>query len=617
MDIELIEIRDFLKIHHPFDLLPEEALEKLPKNIEVRYARRGTVLFEPGEENKFLWVVRTGAVETIDPEGNLLARLSEGECFGVRAILRGGVAVNRCEAIEDSLLYLMPVTEFDRLREAYPQFAFFFAPMGGDRLRSARELAETGGEAGMGLMSAKVRDMLTREPVTTTPDVTIQQASQKMSEEGVSCLLVTQGKKLTGIVTDKDLRNRVVAAGMSHEKPLSDIMTHNPISIEADDYLFDALLSMSRNNVRHLPIVDNDAVAGVVTTTNIIQKQTTSMVYLVGDIYKRESIPGLREVVKQVPAMMSNLVDTGASAHNIGHVVSTVTDAIAARLLQLAEEKLGKPPVPYSWIVVGSEARHEQTAVSDQDNGLLLDDSYDEAKHGDYFRALAKFVCDGLNDCGYIYCPGDVMATNDKWRQPLSQWKKYFAKWIDSPEPEALMLSSVFFDMRSIYGEERLYTELRDFVLKKAAGNRIFLSFMAGNALSHQPPLGFFKNFVLIRGGEHDHTFDMKHSGVVPIIDLARTYALDAGLSEVNTEDRLKAAVEKKIISQDGANDLLDALEFISITRLRHQAKQIRNSQKADNFMTPHDMSHFERNHLKDAFNVVKTMQSALASAYT
>ncbi len=617
MDIELIEIRDFLKQHHPFDLLPQEALEKLPKSIEVRYARRGTVLFEPGEENKFLWVVRTGAVETLDPEGNLLARLSEGECFGVRAILRGGIAVNRCEAIEDSLLYLMPVTEFDRLRESYQQFAFFFAPMGGDRLRSARELAETGGENGMGLMSAKVRDMLKRAPVTTSADVTIQQAAQQMSKEGVSCLLVTDAGKLTGIVTDKDLRNRVVAKGIAYDHPLSEIMTIDPIFIQADDYLFDALLTMSRSNIRHLPIIDNGEVAGVVTTTNIIQKQTTSMVYLVGDIYKRNSIAGLREVVKQVPAMVMNLVDTGASAHNIGHVVSTVTDAIATRLLQLAEEKFGEPPVPYSWIVVGSEARHEQTALSDQDNGLILHDSYDETQHGDYFRNLSKFVSDGLNDCGYIYCPGDVMATNDKWRQPLSQWKNYFAKWIDTPEPEALMLSSVFFDMRSIYGDESLYTDLRDFVLKKATGNRIFLSFMAGNALSHQPPLGFFKNFVLIRGGEHDHTFDLKHNGVVPIIDLARTYALDAGLSEVNTEDRLKAAVEKKIISQAGANDLLDALEFISITRLRHQAKQIRNSQKADNFMPPDDMSHFERNHLKDAFNVVKTMQSALASAYT
>lgn len=617
MDIELIEIRDFLKVHHPFDLLPDEALEILPKSIEVRYARRGTVLFQPGEENGFLWVVRTGAVETLDPEGNLLARLSEGECFGVRAILRG-VAVNRCEAIEDSLLYLLPVAEFNNLRDKYPQFAFFFAPMGADRLRSAQEHSHQGGHEDMGLVTTKVRDLLRRQgPVTIERESTIQQAAQKMSKEGVSCLLVTKDDAIVGIATDKDLRNRVVAKGYDITKPLSDIMTENPICIDAEDYLFDAMLLMSQKNIRHLPVMDGGRAAGVITNTNIVQKQSTSMVYLVGDIYKRQTIEGLQEVVKQVPTMVMNLVNGGASAHNVGHVVSTVTDAIAKRLLQMAEDKLGAAPIPYAWIIMGSEARYEQTALSDQDNGIILDDSYDEAQHGEYFRALAKFVCDGLNACGYIYCPGDVMATNDKWRQPLSVWKRYFAKWIDAPEPEALMLSSIFFDMRALHGADNLYADLRKFVIDKSTGNRIFLSFMAGNALSHQPPLGFFKNFVLIRGGEHDHTFDLKHNGVVPIIDLARTYALDVGLTEINTEDRLKAAVERKVISQAGANDLLDALEFISITRLRHQAKQIQNGEKADNFMAPDDMSHFERNHLKDAFNVVKTMQSALASAYT
>lgn len=617
MDIELIEIRDFLKVHHPFDLLPEDALENLPTTIEVRYARRGTVLFAPGDDNKYLWVVRTGAVETTDPDGQLLNRASEGECFGVRAIMRG-VAINQCTAIEDSLLYLLPVEDFNLLREGYPQFAFFFAPMGGDRLRSAREHAD-GSNSDMGLVSTKVRDMLRRRgPVTIPNTVSIQDAAEKMSEEAVSCLLVTdETDKIVGIVTDKDLRNRVVAKAYDITNPLTDIMTHDPICIDAEDYLFDAMLLMSQKNIRHLPVMDGDKVAGVITNTNIVQKQSTSMVFLVGDIYKRKSLEGLQDVVKQVPTMVMNLVNGGATAHNIGHVVSTVTDAIASRLLQMAEEKLGEPPVPYAWIVVGSEARHEQTALSDQDNGIILDDSYDEAKHGDYFRALAKFVSDGLNECGYVYCPGDVMATNDKWRQPLSEWKNYFAKWIDAPEPEALMLSSVFFDMRSIHGEDSLYENLRQFVLEKSTGNRIFLSFMAGNALSHQPPLGFFKNFVLIRGGEHDHTFDLKHNGVVPIIDLARTYALDAGLSEVNTVERLRAAAEAKVISQDGVEDLLDALEFISITRLRHQAKQIQRGVKADNFMPPEEMSHFERNHLKDAFNVVKTMQSALSSHYT
>lgn len=616
MEIELIEIKDFLKQHHPFDLLPEDGLLQVVQNIEIKYARRGTVLFMPNDENHYLWVVRTGAVETIDPEGHLLARLSEGECFGVRALLRGGIAVNKCEAIEDSLLYMLPAQIYDRLCKQYPQFAFFFAPMGGDRLRSAQAVKKEKAAEDLGLLASRVGDMIVRDPITISSDVTITQAAAKMAEEGVSCLLVVHGHELVGIVTDKDLRNRVVAKALDYNTPLVEVMTHHPKRIEADAYLFDALLAMSRHNIRHLPVVAEGSVRGVITTTNIVQKQATSMVYLVGDIYKRDRVEGLQAVARQLPTMMMNLVDTGASAHNVGHVVSTVSDAIATRLLQLAEKELGAAPIPYAWVVMGSQARHDQTALSDQDNGLILHDSYDEAEHGEYFWDLAKFVCDGLNECGYIYCPGDVMAMNDKWRQPLKAWKTYFARWIDEPDPKALMLSSIFFDMRCLYGDEDLHHELRDFVLSKAKGNRIFLSFMTGNALSHQPPLGFFKNFVLIRGGDHNDTFDMKHNGVVPIIDLARTYALDGAVEALNTQDRLKAAADLKIISQNGANDLLDALEFISITRLRHQASQIRQGGKPDNFMAPSAMSHFERNHLKDAFSVVKTMQSALSQSY-
>ena len=353
MDIELIEIRDFLKQHHPFDLLPDEALEGLPKSIEVRYARRGTVLFEPGEENKFLWVVRTGAIETRDPENNLLARLSEGECFGVRAIMRG-VAVNRCEAIEDSLLYLLPVDGFNRLRDNFQQFAFFFAPLGGERLRSARALDKSGSADDLGLITTKVRDLLRRQgPVVCKPTVSIQEAATVMSNEKVSCILVTEDDKIVGIATDKDLRNRVVAKGYDISKPLSEIMTKDPVCIDAESYLFDAMLLMSQKNIRHLPVLDGTQASGVITNTNIVQKQSTSMVFLVGDVYKRQSIEGLKEVVQQVPNMVMNLVSGGATAHNVGHVVSTVTDAIARRLLQMAEEKLGAPPVPYAWIVVG------------------------------------------------------------------------------------------------------------------------------------------------------------------------------------------------------------------------------------------------------------------------
>jgi CBS domain-containing protein len=613
MDVELIEIRDFIAATHPFDVLPAEEQERLARDVEIRYARKGTELITPGKPAEFLFIVRTGALETHDPDGELLARLSEGECCGVRALLRGE-AVNRSAAIEDSLLYQLPAKRFDELRKAYKQIDFFFAPMAGGRLATAMGAVED--KNSLNLLSIHVEEMLARAPVTIGPDATVQQAAQCMRENRVSCVLVTEGEALVGIFTDRDLRNRVVAEGVAFDAPLFRVMTPDPIRLEASAYAFDAMLTMSRHNIRHLPVVRGGRIAGCITTTNLIRIQTNSPVYLVGDIHKRSDADGLREVLSHIPDLVHQMAESGATAHNIGHIVSTLTDAATVRLIQIAEATLGPPPVPYAWAAAGSQGRHEQTAQSDQDNCLILDNAYDEALHGEYFSRLSKMVCDGLNTCGYVYCPGEMMAMTGQWRQPLATWKRYFSKWIEEPEPKALMLSSIFFDLRFIHGEEGLFDALQDLVMEKCAKNKIFLAYMAGNALTHQPPVGFFRNFVLIRGGDHNHTLDMKHTGVVPIIDLARVYALSAGVKTVNTHERLMQAMERKAISQDGAMDLRDALEFISLTRLRHQARKIRAGEKADNYLEPEALSSFERSHLKDAFGVVKTMQAAMANTY-
>ncbi|MBB4286104.1 putative nucleotidyltransferase substrate binding domain-containing protein [Roseospira goensis] len=617
MDVELIEIGDFLAAYHPFDMLPPEALETAVASLQSRYARAGKTIITVGDTVEHLYIVRTGALETRDPAGEVLARAGEGEAAGAAALLRGGEAVNTVTAIEDSLIYALPAETFHTLRQRYKQFAYYFQPLGGARLRTGRAVSNQGhGHGQLNLMSIRLGDMLRRPPVTIEPDATIHAAGACMSREGVSCLLVVEGDRAVGILTDRDLRNRVVAKALPYDTPVSQVMTPDPLHLEADDYLFDAMLIMSRHNIRHLPVLRDGALAGVITNTNLVQTQNTSAVYLVGDIYKRDTAEGMRDALTMVPELILQLVETGASAHNIGHVISTLSDAATVRLMALAEQRLGPPPVPYVWLAAGSQGRHEQTARSDQDNCLLLSDAYDPEKHGEYFKTFTRMVCDGLNICGYVYCPGEVMAMTDQWRQPLKVWKTYFSRWIDQPQPKALMHASVFFDMRPIFGNHALFHELRAYVLKKTQSNGIFLAYLASNALSRQPPLGFFRNLVLIKGGEHDNTLDLKHRGIVPIVDLARVYALDAGADAVNTLDRLETARDKGSVSKDGAADLRDAWDFISTMRLRHQALRIRENKKADNYVSVDNLSNFERDQLKDAFSVVKTMQGALATAY-
>ncbi|MES9876672.1 MAG: putative nucleotidyltransferase substrate binding domain-containing protein [Candidatus Sedimenticola sp. PURPLELP] len=616
MEIELLEIRDFLASHHPFDQLSESALSELPGKLQVRYYRRDSAIPDSGSLESFLYIVRTGAVELCN-EGELLARLGEGDMLGYRASSLETASDITGLAIEDTLVYQLPATDVDDLCSKYTQFAYFFGPAGGDRLKEAISQTAKESNSQLNLMTTPVKDLLSRRrPISMPPSASIQETARMMGEERVSSILITEGDRLLGIVTDRDLRRRVVAQALDYNTPVEEIMTRDPSTVEEDAYAFSAQLYMARHNIHHLPVEKDGKVTNMLTATDLTKHQTTSAVYLVGDIYKTNDIERMKAVTAKIPDLLVNLAAAEATADSTGHVITSVTDAITTRLLQLAEEKLGQPPVPYAWVAAGSQARNEQTARSDQDNCLVIDDAYDPAKHGDYFQDLARFVCDGLDACGYIYCPGDMMAITDQWRQPLKTWKGYFNKWINQPEPKALMLTCVFFDMRCVSGDISLFRDLKAHMLNGTRGNRLFLAHMAGNALSHQPPLGFFRNFVLIRGGDHDRTFDMKHNAIVPIVDLARVYALAAGSETVNTLDRLEVVAEGGEVSTDGAMDLRDALEFICDLRIQHQARLIRQGEQADNFMSPEELSHFERSHLKDAFSVVRTMQNVLSQRY-
>ncbi len=616
MEVELLEIRDFLASHHPFDQLPTDALKGVLGDIEIRYLRRNSSIKSTDGLLDYLYLIRTGAVELQNLEDELLARLAEGDMFGYRASQREGQDNIRCNMIEDSLVYQFPRSTVDALCTAHPQLDYFLAPVGGERLRDAITHGADDARSQLSMMTTRIRDLMKREPVTMPPTATIRETAMLMSKERVSSILITQDNKLKGIVTDRDMRNRVVAKGLDYDLPITEIMTSDTSTIGMDDYTFEAQLKMARQNIHHLPVVDGESVAGMFTATDLAKHHTTSAVYMVSDIYKQNDIESLRGICSKVPDLLVNLVAADVTADSAGHVITSVIDAITSRLLKLAEQKLGSAPVAYAWLAAGSQARSELTAKSDQDNCLLLDDDYDPAEHADYFKQLAEFVCDGLNKCCHFYSSGEMVAENEQWRHPVSVWKEFYTQWIDSLDPKAIQLTSVFFDLRCIYGDQSLFRELNRHMLERSRSSRVFLAHMANNALANKPPLGFFRNFVLIQGGEHDSTFDLKHTGMVPLVDLCRVYALATGNVAVNTQDRIKVMSDAGLVAEDVVRDLQDTFEFVSFLRIRHQARQIREGRAADNYISPENLSNFERSHLKDAFTVIRNAQTALIQRY-
>ena len=615
MDVELIEIREFLASHSPFDRLPDSALDALPQRLSVRYLRRGTPFPPTDDDSPCLYILRRGAVELRDDGDNLIGKLAEGDLCP-SPCGQGGLGMEGLsgQTAEDTLAYLLPCEVLDRLRGAHTEFASHFDASMSDRLRRALDTIKDDA-TGTALMTVQVGELLNRPLVHGGPDISIRDAARIMSEARVSSLVLTEGDRLVGMITDRDLRNRCLALGVSPQEPVRRIMTERLHTVREDTLGFEALITMSRLNVHHLPVLDERGVRGVVSTSDLVRIQSANAVYLVGDIRKAESLDTLASISARLSELQIQLVHSGATASQIGQAITAVTDAITLRLLELAEAELGAPPVPYCWMAGGSQARREQSSHSDQDNALLIADHL-KPEDDAYFKALAQRVNDGLNACGYVYCPGDVMASNDQWRQPLKIWTKYFNTWIKRPEPMALMLSSVFFDLRPIHDPAGLFNELAERIHHMSRQETIYIAYMAANALKHRPPLGFFRKLVLIRGGEHDQTFDIKHRGIVPIVDLARVYALSAGLEDINTIERLKAAGEARALSKDGAANLVDAYEFIGTLRMRHQAEQLKRGTQADNFLSPDDLSPLERGHLKDAFALIHTMQESLGQRY-
>lgn len=616
MDIELIEIRDFLADHPPFDQLDDAVLDHLPKDLTIRYLRRGSPFPPRDADRPCLYIVRKGAVELRNDQDELVSKIAEGDVYSSPCLPGDPEGKLNGVAVEDSLFYLLPCERLSTLREADDNFDDYFTQSLGTRLRRARETLTESTRAGGNLLTLAVGELITRVPIAVSPDTTIQVAAQTMTREHCSALLIMEDDELVGIITDRDLRSRCIAEGIECTRQVGEIMTRNLKKVAPDTAAFEALLTMTRLNIHHLPVVDNRGVRGVISTTDLIRYQSTNSIYLVGNVRKCKSVDALVQASAELPELQVQLVAASASAYQIGQAVSSVTDAITRRLIELAEERLGPAPITYAWLAGGSQGRHEQTVHSDQDNALLLADDYQPDLHGDYFEQLSRYVNDGLNACGYYHCPGGIMASNAKWRQPYRVWRQYYDDWITHGDRKAVMVSINFFDLRVIHGDESLYARLSADVLQQASENKVFLAYLAKNSSSTRPPLGFFRNFVLVSDGDHANTLDLKLRGIIPVVNMARVYALNAGLREVNTVERLRACIEAHSLSAEGAANLEDAFEFIGTLRARHQAGQIKSGNEPDNYVSPDELTPLERSHLKDAFAAINALQDALEQRY-
>ncbi len=405
-----------------------------------------------------------------------------------------------------------------------------------------------------------------------------------------------------------------MGAGRDLGEPVTAVMTPNPKTIAAEMPIMAALLLMQEIHVHHLPVVDGGAVIGMIGATDLLARMGSNTLQIASRIRGAASPAMVGKATSQLPNAVMDLVEAGIDADNVGRFVSSVGEQAHARILVLAEADLGPPPVPYALVAFGSLARSEQALGSDQDNGFVFGEGYDARAHDAYFAAPATRLCDGLNKVGYVYCPGNIIATNLKQRLTLEAWRDNFDRWITAPQSEAILNSTIFFDMRAVAGQFDLVETLRADVYALAQKNKIFQSFIARSAAGTRISLGFFRNLLLERDAVEGDVLNLKTQAIAPIFDIARAHALASGVVEANTHLRLEQAAERGSISKDGAADLRDCFEFIRDVRFRHQGAQIKAGNPATNKLDPKNLSRFDREHLRDAFKIIRGQLDSLRS---
>ncbi len=621
---ETNDVQAFLVQHPPFNHLQPSQLEFASSNIYVAFSKSGSEIKlnqSTAEASKIgMLIVRSGSLEVKTADGELVDRLSSGDYLVASTLIDENEKASRIFTLEDCLYYELTDYAFQSLSANDAEFSALNdagnAEAGHSITNSDRTSAEETDDhlSNDHYLSQQVRDVMSASIISAGPQASIREAAGLMKQHRISSLLIEQDSKLVGILTDRDLRSRVLANGVADSESIASVMTRSPMCINAENRLYDAHLKMMSEGVHHLPVVFDDVPVGILTLSDILRANNAEPLSLVRAINRADSVADLTLAAERIPGLVVKLIERDTRAIEVGKIITSFSDGITKRLLKLAERQLGTPPCQYAWLAFGSQARQEQVLGSDQDNGLLLPD--DMEIDDVYFKALARFVNDGLAQCGMPYCPGDIMAMNDKWRLTLKNWKQCFANWIEEPSPKAVMHSSIFFDMRHIAGDASLTKLLKSYILERAKTNTIFIAMMCDNALLHSPPLGFFKTFVLESDGDHNHTLNLKKRGTIPIVDIARTYALSASVKSLNTIERLQALEKQAVISKELAYSLVDAHEFIAGIRLRAQGKQYRANITVDNYLDPKELSPLVRHQLKDAFNVVRDAQTAMRTRF-
>ncbi|MGA3362657.1 MAG: putative nucleotidyltransferase substrate binding domain-containing protein [Solirubrobacteraceae bacterium] len=612
----LSDVADFLRLHPPFDALSAADVDLAAASAEIEFHLAGTTIFAEGAEPvEAVRVVRSGAVEILHA-GALLDLLGVGELFGHGSMLSGLPAGFTARAHEDTLCYRIGADVAVSVLARPESVGFVARSLLTSRGDAVGEPPSGGAAANVGGRDPAhqpVGSLISSQPVVVEPQTTIREAARLMNAAGATAVCVRLEGTL-GIMTDRDLRSRVVAAGVSGEEPVSAVMTAPAYTVAPDRLGGGVLLEMLDRGIRHFPVISaRGELIGVVADLDLIAVETRSSFYVRRKIAAATTVDQLAAVSGELTGMVLALHETRLAAPSISAIYSVVLDALTRRMVELVVAEIGEGDAPFAWLALGSQARREAVPSSDVDSAIVWYGDGDEQVIRPHLHDLGKRVVAGLDACGLRADAYGAAASDLLFVRSEESWRRVARSWLEDPSQEkALILTSVLVDSRPVWGIHAGTPVAEEFSL--APEHPALLRLLARFALSYRPPTGFLRGLVVEHSGERRGQLDLKHGGVVPIIDLARWAAMSAGVSCTSTAERLRVAAEAGTLPRGDAHTLLEAHELIVGLRIDHQVEQLRAGQTPDNYVDPAELSPLTRSSLREAFRAVAAVQKRVAA---
>ena len=617
---------EFLGRTMPFSELDRTTLENLCRECILEHFPKGTLIFKQDVTDiTHVHLIQTGGVRVSMTTDEKVVTLKEyggeGASFGASSIAARKRAEFDVEAVEDTFCILIPRDMFLFLVDEHPRLAVYYdehisEDMMGvvySELRTEKVRLRT--EGSLHLFTTRVIDIVKHQPEAVEASATVRQVGALMAKQGSGSVLVRDPSgKLVGMVTNLDLRAKVVAQGLDYQTSVDRIMSSPVKTVPALAYCFEALVTMIQEQVDYLAVEHRREIVGVINAPDMMVHLGSSPLYLFREISAQRTVQGLYDLSQKVPILVRSLLESGARAASVTQMLTVFSDNLLKRVLTFIMEDLGDPPCSFCWMGLGSEGRKEQTFRTDQDNALVYDSppnpkSREAAQ--DYFLAFTMQAVEHLEKSGNPRCKNNFMSSNPRWCKDFGSWIKCFDEWIVTPMPPDIFLSTIFFDFRPVAGSAALADDLRTNVLKRAGRYPQFLKYFIKYFLLNEPPVTFYADSVVEKDDAKVEMLDLKTRTLTPFVEFARIMSLRNAIRETNTLARLQILADEGHIPLDLYADASQAYEFDVHLALVHRLRMVESGRKADNFVLAAELSELERKTLQFSFSVIRTADGA------